>query len=408
MKEMFRNRNFCFLFFANLFCGFGQGMTMIGISWYLVESTGSASLLGTTMLISAMLTLLLGPFTGTIIDRVSRKKILQIEQLGGLMVLALLSVWGFWGDYAQWMLVLIYLTATFMFQIHEPTQAAFIQESFDSKHYRAINSLMEMQNQTALVLAGAFAGYLLGPFGLHLVLLLNALTYLIAYLFVTKLDYVFTWKQQVQTITKTSWMEQFLKSWVYIREKRGFLIFGVAALIPFITVTAANLLNPIFVSQTIRADVHIYSLGEVTYSVGAVIAGLLFPFLTRKMGAFSYMVSHYLWMAVAFILTVALPYGWIFVLLSTFLGGCNVSTRLVRQTLYMELLPNQFMGRVMSFFRSVGTLIRLAMLSLFTLLLDSTGAGMGYLSLASLLIMAAIGVALSMPALVTHRIAEKR
>ncbi|MED4910022.1 MFS transporter [Brevibacillus centrosporus] len=94
MKELFRNRNFCFLFFANLFCGFGQGMTMIGISWYLVESTGSASLLGTTMLISAILTLLFGPFTGTIIDRVSRKKILQMEQLGGFMALALLSVWG--------------------------------------------------------------------------------------------------------------------------------------------------------------------------------------------------------------------------------------------------------------------------------------------------------------------------
>ncbi|SFJ18133.1 hypothetical protein SAMN05518846_102298 [Brevibacillus centrosporus] len=83
---------------------------------------------------------------------------------------------------------------------------------------------------------------------------------------------------------------------------------------------------------------HIYSLGEVTYSVGAVAAGLLFPFLTQKMGAFSYMVSHYLLMAFALVLTVTLPYCWIFVLLSTILGGGNVSTRLVRQTLYMELL----------------------------------------------------------------------
>lgn len=62
------------------------------------------------------------------------------------------------------------------------------------------------------------------------------------------------------------------------------------------------------------------------------------------------MVSHYLLMAFALVLTVTLPYGWIFVLLSTILGGGNVSTRLVRQTLYMELLHNQFMGRIMSFF----------------------------------------------------------
>ena len=61
--EIFRNRNFCRLFFSNLFSGFGQGMTMIGISWYLVESTGSASLLGSTMLLSSILTLLVGPYS---------------------------------------------------------------------------------------------------------------------------------------------------------------------------------------------------------------------------------------------------------------------------------------------------------------------------------------------------------
>lgn len=182
MGEVFGNRNFRKLFFSNLFSGFGQGMTMIGISWYLVESTGTASLLGSTMLISSILTLLIGPYTGTLIDRFSRKAILQIEQLGGFTVLAVLAAWGFWGTYQEWMMVLIFLATTFMFQVHEPTQAAFVQEAFDQKHYYAINSLLEIENQTVLVLAGAFTGLLLGKFGLHVVLLLNALTYFIAFL----------------------------------------------------------------------------------------------------------------------------------------------------------------------------------------------------------------------------------
>lgn len=42
MKEVFFDRNVQKLFFANLFSGFGQGMTMIGISWHLVTETGSA------------------------------------------------------------------------------------------------------------------------------------------------------------------------------------------------------------------------------------------------------------------------------------------------------------------------------------------------------------------------------
>ena len=61
MKEVFFDRNVQKLFFANLFSGFGQGMTMIGISWHLVTETGSAKPLGTTMFVSAILMVLPGP-----------------------------------------------------------------------------------------------------------------------------------------------------------------------------------------------------------------------------------------------------------------------------------------------------------------------------------------------------------
>ncbi|MGG1661021.1 MFS transporter [Brevibacillus sp. NRS-1366] len=407
MGEIFGDRNFRKLFFSNLFSGFGQGMTMIGISWYLVESTGSASLLGSTMLISSIMTLLVGPYSGTLIDRFSRKAILQIEQLGGFTVLGLLAVWGFWGPYQEWMLVLIFLASTFMFQIHEPTQAAFVQETFERKHYKAINSLLEMENQTALVLAGAFAGLLLGKFGLHVVLLLNALTYFIAFWMLSGINYVCTLEKQVKNSPRISWVEQFSQSWGYIRERRGFLTFGVSALMPFIAVMLVNLLNPLFVSQALGGDVKIYSLGEVTYSIGAVVAGLLITWMSRKFGSFSYMVVNYVLMALVLLLTVAIPKGWIFVLLSAFLGWCNVSTRLIRQTLYMELLPNRFMGRVMSFFRSVGTLMRLLLLALFTVMIDSTGAAAGYPVLACLLLIAALGIVVSMPILMRQVVADR-
>lgn len=396
VNEIFRIRNFRKLFLSNLFSGFGQGMTMIGISWYLVESTGSASLLGSTMLLSSIMTLLLGPYFGTLIDRFSRKAILQLEQLGGFSVLALVTAWGFWGTYQEWMMVLVFLASMFMFQIHEPTQSAFIQETFEQKDYNVINSTMEIQNQTALVLAGAFAGFLLGKYGLHIVLILNTLTYLIAFLTLTGIDYVFTQEKQVEKYLRTSWLSQFQQSWVYIKEKRGFIVFGIAALIPFLAVMLTNLLNPIFVSQVLGEDVRIYSMGEVTYSIGAVLAGFLLTWFRGKIGAFPYMVGNFILMAIALVMTVVIPMGSVFVLLSAFMGWCNVSTRLIRQTIYMELLPNRFMGRVLSFFRSIGTCMRLLLLALFTLMLDSTGASVGYLVLAGLLVTAALGIVFSM------------
>ncbi|HZG16611.1 MAG TPA: MFS transporter [Candidatus Bathyarchaeia archaeon] len=396
MRVMFANPNFRKLFFSNLFNGFGQGMTMIGIAWYLVETTGTAKLLGSTMLFSSILAFLIGPYVGTVIDRFSRKKITQFEQLGGFAILAIMAAWGFWGSYQHWMLILIYLVTNFMYQIHYPTQAALVQETFEKKHYNDINSLLEIQNQTAAVLSGGFAGLMLGQFGLHLVLVLNALTYLIAFLLMAPMEYVFTVEKQVKQQVRTTWWEQFSQSWRYIRGKKGFMVFGMSALMPFIAIMMINLLNPVFVNEALGGDVKIFSLGEVTYSIGAVGAGLLVAGVIRKFGGFPAMVSNILLMAVAFVLLVAFPNSWVFVIMSAIMGWCNASTRLIRQGLYMDLLPNHFMGRVMSFLHSLGTLMRLTLLALFTFMIDWTGSEAGYLVLAGLLLLATLGIIVSM------------
>ncbi|USG65463.1 MFS transporter [Brevibacillus ruminantium] len=396
MREVFGNREFKKLFFSNLFSGFGQGMTMIGIAWYLVESTGSAELLGTTMLTSAVLMFFVGPYIGTLIDRLSRKKMMLAEHAIGFSVLGLLSVWGFFGDYAEWMLITIYLVTTLMYQIHYPSQAALVQETFDSKHYNDINSLLEIEGQTASVLAGGFAGFLLGHFGLHLVLLINALTYLFAYLLMSTMSYTFTLEKEARQNVGVSWLGQLYQSWVYIRSKRGFLVFGISAMMPFIAVMASNLLSPVYVNQTLKADVAIYSMGEVTYAIGAVSAGLLVSLLVRRIGQLPAMVGNTLLFAVATIAMVAVAEGWGFVAASIFFGWCNSSIRLVRQTLYMNVVPKQVMGRVMSFFNSVGMIMRLLLIGLFTMMVDRTGAGAGYLVLAGLLMLAALGIIMSM------------
>lgn len=79
-----------------------------------------------------------------------------------------------------------------------------------------------------------------------------------------------------------------------------------------------------------------------------------------------------------------------------FYGWSNASVRLIRQSLYMTVIPKQFMGRVMSFFNSLGMMMRLVLIGVFTVMIDYTGAGMGYLVLAGLLLLAAVGVAATM------------
>jgi len=392
MREVFAYPDFRKLFFSNLFSGFGQGMTMIGIAWYLVEKTGSAQFLGSTMFTSALLMFFIGPYIGTLIDRFSRKKMLLAENLIGFSVLGVLAIWGFWGNYSEWMLILIYLVTTFMYQIHYPTQSALVQESFEPRHYNSINSLLEIEGQTASVLSGGFAGIMLQSYGLHVVLIFNACTYLFAFSLLSTMKYTFSLEGEAGANRGVSWVRQLGQSWMYIREKRGFLIFGIAAFMPFIAIMAMNLLKPVYINQTLKADVITFSMAEMTYAFGAVASGLLIIWVVQKVGEFQAMVGNILVFALAIVAMVAIPAGWALIASYVFYGWCNASVRLIRQTLYMSMVPRHMMGRVMSFFNSIGMMMRLILIGFFTLLIDHTGAGVGFLILSGLLLMAAVGV----------------
>ncbi len=396
MREVFANVNFRKLFFANLFSGFGQGMSMIGISWYLVQTTGSAALLGSTMFVSAIVMFLISPYFGTLIDRFSRKNVLLIENLVGFSILALLAVWGLFGSYADWMLITIYMITTLIFQVHYPAQSALVQEGFEPKYYNDINSLLEIESQTSSMLAGGIAGMILSKYGLHVVLFFNALTYLFSFVLLSTMAYTFTLQKQANSSRGISWIAQLGHSWQFIRVRPGFLLFGISALMPFVAVMAGNLVAPVFVDQTLKGDVMVFSLGDMTYAVGAVAAGFLIMRCTARWGAVASMVGNTLLFAATLVGIVTLPVGWVFIGLNTLIGWCNASTRLVRQSIYMTIIPNQLMGRVLSFMNSAGMLMRLVLIGTFTVSLDTTGAGAAYLVLAALLVLAGVGVAVSL------------
>jgi len=154
--------------------------------------------------------------------------------------------------------------------------------------------------------------------------------------------------------------------------------------------------DTVILSQTLQADVSVYSLGEMSFAFGAIGAGIFVMAVVRKWGDLQAMVGNILLFAVMIIVMVSLPYGWALIAAYLFFGWCNASTRLIRQSLYMKVVPRQMMGRVMSFFNSFGMMMRLVLIGFFTILIDYTGAGVGYLILAVLLLLAAFGVVATM------------
>jgi MFS family permease len=192
------------------------------------------------------------------------------------------------------------------------------------------------------------------------------------------------------------WISEVKEGWIFISKTKGFLIFGICSFMPYIVGMVSNFLAPVFVSQTLHADVGIFSTGEIVYAVGAIIAGI---FLAQKVKVKQQMISMIigiLFLAAVLCSMVLLNKSWAFIFMFLILGWSTASTRLFSLNIYMEMVPENLMGRVMSFLNVISLMIRALLIGIFTGVIDTIGAGIGFYILAVLLFLGSIGISYSL------------
>jgi hypothetical protein len=85
----------------------------------------------------------------------------------------------------------------------------------------------------------------------------------------------------------------------------------------------------------------------------------------------------------------------LFLALKIMLGWGNAGSRVARNTIMMNEVPNEYMGRVNSFFAAVGMLLRVSLIGLFARTVAYTGASVSLFILGGLLLLACFGVLVS-------------
>ena len=166
MTNLFQDSRFRLIIFANIAASIGSGITMIAIPWLLVTSENGEAVFGYVALCMTILSFILTPFVGHLIDRMSRKRILLISQMVSLMMLLIFSVMGFVGaSYETWHYMIIYMIGSLYYTFFYPTMFALNQEIFSKEQYSSLNGTMEIQGQLSSMIAGGVASLLLTEMG---------------------------------------------------------------------------------------------------------------------------------------------------------------------------------------------------------------------------------------------------
>src|SRR5260370_4898174 len=89
MRAILGRRSLRFVFAANVISMLGSGMNAAAVAWYILQATHSEMALGTFAVLQTLPAMLMLPFTGVIIDREDRRRLVMwLDALRSIVIVA--------------------------------------------------------------------------------------------------------------------------------------------------------------------------------------------------------------------------------------------------------------------------------------------------------------------------------
>src|SRR5215475_1181538 len=182
MRTILQKPGLRFVFGANLVSMLGSGMNAAAVAWYILQVTHSEIALGTFAVLQTLPALLMLPFTGVIIDREDRRRLVMVLDAVRAIIILVVSVLAFLGKVKIWELYLMNTLVAAGFWMFWPTITALIQELTPGEEFVHANTFLMAGIQGGFFMAGAIVGFVYNHIGLGGILLIDVSTYVVSFL----------------------------------------------------------------------------------------------------------------------------------------------------------------------------------------------------------------------------------
>src|SRR5437660_10931983 len=182
MRASFGQRSLRFVFAANLISMVGSGMNSSAVAWYILKATHSEMALGTFAVLQTLPAMLMLPFTGVVIDREDRRRLVMWLDALRAAIIVTVAILAFRHRVQIWQLYLMNTLVAAGFWMFWPTITALIQELTPEDRFVHSNTFLLAGVQGGWLIAGSVVGFMYNHIGLGGVLLIDVSTYVVSFL----------------------------------------------------------------------------------------------------------------------------------------------------------------------------------------------------------------------------------
>ncbi|MBS4210400.1 MFS transporter [Bacillus sp. FJAT-50079] len=357
---------------SKLISSFGAQVYTFAISFYILQTTGSATSFATNLICNLLPRALAAPFAGYVADRYSRKAIVIISQLattaaiGGLLFVTLTIGLSLPAIFTT--TCLLSLTSTFS----TVTFTSSVTGLVDEERIQRAMSLNQMSMSFAAIGSPAVGGLLYGVVSMPVFLIMYMSASTIAVILESTMNFkLFAKQKEMVNAEENESMWQSMKAGLsYLKLKSVIMtIIWISLLINFFFGAFEVGYSYILIEKMKMASQH-FGITEGAFAAGMLLMSVYFS--VRKEVAFPLLISKRgiltlgaLMGIVGFPLIVPLPYGLIFsfyVVLMFAFGAMVIMVNTPIQVMMQKQIEDEFKGRVFSILETMSlALMPLAM-----------------------------------------------
>ena len=368
-----RNKNFIIIVIGQIISLFGNAIQRFSMSLYLLEFTGSTAAFANILAISTIPYILFAPIAGRLSDKINRKKIMVYLDLFCSILIGIYALILLRGRDSELIVAIVMFMLSVCYTLYGPAVVSSIPQIVEEDKLTSANGIINQVGSVVNFLGPILAGVLYGLVDIKLIVIINAISFLVSAIMELFLDIPDVARADEATDNGKVLSIDFIKksfidmghSFVYLKKEKKIILGIIAsyALCNIFLVPILSIVAPYFINILLELPSQVYGVVEGICVLGMILGGF---WISIKPKMFLMKKVHYTYIPMIVGVTLMATLGFIrlnnYVLAGLFgVSGMAIMLSLslsnvLTLTFIQQEVPSNMLGRVSAFSTAVATI----------------------------------------------------
>lgn len=275
-----KNKNFIIVVIGQIISLFGNAIQRFCMALYILDLTGSAAIFSRILAISIIPYILFAPIAGLLADTVNRKKIMVYLDFLSSALLCIYSIIIISGRDNTIIVASVMFMLSIIYTLYSPSVTACIPQIVEKDKLASANGIIQQVAAVVNLVSPIVAGLLYSVVSIKTIVILNAISFLLAAIIEMSLDIPDLEKKEKIKNPILQSLKEMKKSFIYLKEKKK-IILGIIfsyGLTNIFVVPILTIVSPYFIRIKLNMSARLFGVVEAIFVSGMILGGLIITF----------------------------------------------------------------------------------------------------------------------------------